>query len=71
MAQQVTVSVQIGDAQIKHFTSLRIFQSLNTHHTFEIVVPFEDLEEKTQFFFKGAHQSLVGKGAAISFSTLR
>lgn len=67
MAQLVDVVVQIGDAQIKHFKSLRIEQSLFTHHTFEIVVPFEDLEDKTQFFFKGAHAALIGKGAAISF----
>lgn len=67
MAQQVDVVVQIGDTAIKHFTSLTIIQSLYTHHTFEIVVPFEDLEDKTQFFFKSAHGALVGKGAAISF----
>ena len=67
MAQQVDVVVQIGDTTIKHFTSLTINQSLFTHHTFAIVVPFEDLEEKTQFFFKGAHQALIGKGAVISF----
>ncbi len=67
MAQQVDVVVQIGDTAIKHFTSLKIEQSLFTHHKFEIVVPFEDLEDKTQFFFKGAHGALVGKGAAISF----
>jgi type VI secretion system secreted protein VgrG len=67
MAQQVKVNVQIGGKAITHFTSLRIDQSLFTHHTFEIVVPFEDLESKTDFFFKGAHQSLCGKAAEISF----
>lgn len=67
MAQQVDVNVQIGDTRITHFRNLRITQDMHTHHTFEIVVAFEDLEEKTQFFFKGAHQALVGKGAAISF----
>lgn len=67
MAQQVDVVVQIGDTTIKHFTSLRIDQSMFTHHSFEIVVPFEDLEDKREFFFKNAHKALVGKGAAISF----
>ncbi len=68
MAQQVEVNVQIGGTQIKHFISLSIDQSLHTHHTFEIVVPMEALEDKKEFFFKSAHQALVGKMATISFS---
>ncbi len=68
MAQQVDVNVQIGDTSIQHFTSLRIDQDMFTHHTFEIVVPFEDLEDKKEFIFKNAHKALVGKGAAISFT---
>lgn len=67
MAQQVDVSVQIGGATIQHFQSLRIQQSLFDHHMFEIQVAFEDLEEKSQFFFKGAHAALVGQPATISF----
>ena len=67
MAQQVTVSLQIGTSKIEHFKSIQIIQSLNTHHTFQIVVPFESLEEKSQFFFRGAHEALIGKAATISF----
>lgn len=67
MAQQVEVNVTVGGQQIKHITRLRIDQSLFTHHTFEIVVPFEALEDKKDFFFKNAHQSVCGKPVTISF----
>ena len=67
MAQQVTVNVSVGGTQIKHFTHLRIDQSMFTHHTFEIVVPIEDLEGKGAFFFQSAHQRLCGKDITISF----
>ncbi len=69
MAQQVNVSVSIGGTTIKHFTSLRVDQSLFTHHTFEIVVPYEDLDDKNELFFKTAHQKLIGQGAEISISS--
>ncbi|CCH54947.1 rhs element Vgr protein [Fibrisoma limi BUZ 3] len=67
MAQQVTVNVSVGGTAIKHFTHLRIDQSMFTHHTFEIVVPIEDLEGKGAFFFQSAHQRLCGKDITISF----
>ncbi len=66
MAQQVIVEVSIGGTQIKNFTSLRVDQSLFTHHTFEMVVPYEDLDDKNELFFKTAHQKLVGQEAQIS-----
>lgn len=69
MAQQVNVSVSIGGTSIKHFTSLRVDQSLFTHHTFEIVVPYEDLDDKNELFFKTAHQKLVGQGTEISINS--
>ena len=67
MAQQVDANISIGGQRISHFTSLRIDQSLFTHHQFEIIVPFEALEDKKEFFFKQAHQSVVGKPISISF----
>ncbi|WP_332369000.1 hypothetical protein [Spirosoma telluris] len=67
MAQQVTVNVSVGGEVLKHFTHLRIDQSMFTHHTFEIVVPIEDLEGKGAFFFQSAHQRLCGKQISISF----
>lgn len=68
MAQQVEVNVQIGGTRIQHFTSLTINQSLHTHHTFEIVVALEALEDKNEFFFKNAHQALCGQKVTISFA---
>ena len=70
MAQQVEVKVIIGQKRITHFTSLRIDQSMFTHHTFAIVVPFEALESKNDFFFKSAHQDVCGKPISISFKPL-
>ncbi|GAB4002308.1 phage baseplate assembly protein V [Spirosoma daeguense] len=67
MAQQVTVNVSVGGESLKHFTHLRIDQSMFTHHTFEIVVPIEDVEGKGVFFFQSAHQRFVGKLISISF----
>ena len=67
MAQQVTVNVSVGGEVLKHFTHLRIDQSMFTHHTFEIVVPIEDIEGKGSFFFQSAHQRLCGKPISISF----
>ncbi len=68
MAQQVNVSVSIGGTTIRHFTSLRVDQSLHTHHTFEIVVPYEDIDDKNELFFKTAHQKLVGQQTEISIT---
>ncbi|MCX6216956.1 phage baseplate assembly protein V [Spirosoma sp.] len=70
MAQQVEVNVIVGQKRITHFTSLQINQSLFTHHTFAIVVPFEALENKEDFFFKSAHQDVCGKPISISFKPL-
>ncbi len=67
MAQQVTVKVDIGGVPLKHVTHLRIEQSMFTHHTFEIVVPIEDIEGKGAFFFNKAHQQLCGKPISIRF----
>ncbi|RIV25434.1 type VI secretion system tip protein VgrG [Fibrisoma montanum] len=68
MAQQVNVTVSIGGTKLTHFTSLRVDQSLFTHHTFEIVVPYEYLDDKNELFFKTAHQKLVGQGTEIDIT---
>ena len=68
MAQQVNVSVSIAKKAVKHFNSLRIDQSLFTHHTFEIVVPYEDFDNKDELFFKSAHQQLVGQEVEIGIT---
>lgn len=70
MAQQVEVQVTIGQKMLTHFTSLRIDQSMFSHHAFAIVVPFEVLESKNDFFFKSAHQDICGKPVSIVFKPL-
>lgn len=70
MAQQVKADIVIGGKKLEHFTHLQIHQSLFTHHTFEIAVPFEVLEDKNDFFFKQSHTAMVGEVATISFKTV-
>ncbi|RZM24643.1 MAG: rhs element Vgr protein [Pedobacter sp.] len=70
MAQQVKADIVIGGKKLEHFTHLQINQSLFTHHTFEIAVPFEVLENKDDFFFKQSHTAMVGEVATISFKTV-
>lgn len=70
MAQQVKAEIVIGGKTLEHFTHLQIDQSLFTHHTFEIAVPFEVLENKDDFFFKSSHSSMVGKPASIKFKPI-
>ncbi|MEZ0539645.1 type VI secretion system Vgr family protein [Fibrella arboris] len=70
MAQQVKADIVIGGKKLEHFTHLQINQSLFTHHTFEIAVPFEVLEDKEDFFFKQSHTAMVGEAATISFKPL-
>ncbi|MBO0950795.1 type VI secretion system Vgr family protein [Fibrella forsythiae] len=70
MAQQVKADIVIGGKKLEHFTHLQINQSLFTHHTFEIAVPFEVLEDKNDFFFKQSHTAMVGEVATISFKPL-
>jgi type VI secretion system secreted protein VgrG len=67
MAQQVDVVVQIGGTSLENIKHIHVAQEMYGHHTFEIVVPFENLEDKANFFFKGAHSALVGKEATINF----
>lgn len=70
MAQQVNAEIVIGGKKLEHFTHLQINQSLFTHHTFEVAVPFEVLENKDDFFFKQSHSAMVGEVATISFTTV-
>ncbi|MEZ0611502.1 type VI secretion system Vgr family protein [Fibrella sp. WM1] len=70
MAQQVKPEIVIGGTTLEHFTHLQIDQSLFTHHTFQIAVPFEVLESKNDFFFKKSHSSMVGKPASIKFKPI-
>jgi type VI secretion system secreted protein VgrG len=69
MARQVKVQIELeGGKELKHVTHLRINQYLNTHHSFEIGVPFSVLEEASEHFFHQAHQAVCGKMITLSLS---
>ncbi|GAB2530482.1 type VI secretion system Vgr family protein [Spirosoma aerophilum] len=69
MARQVKVQIELeGGKELKHFTHLRINQYLNTHHSFEIGVPFSVLEDASEHFFHQAHQDVCGKTITLSLS---
>ncbi|MBC3788301.1 type VI secretion system Vgr family protein [Spirosoma utsteinense] len=69
MARQITVQIELeGGRELKHYTYLRIDQHLNTHHSFEIGVPFSVLEDASEHFFHQAHQDVCGKTIMLSFS---
>ncbi|MFD2934190.1 type VI secretion system Vgr family protein [Spirosoma flavum] len=69
MARQVKVQIELeGGKEMKHYTYLRIDQHLNTHHSFEIGVPFSVLEDASEHFFHQAHQDVCGKTITLSLS---
>lgn len=66
--QQVKATIELETGKkITHYTRLRIEQSLFTHHSFELEVPFEELEDSREMFFHQAHQDVCGKAIAFSF----
>ncbi len=67
MAQLVKVNINIEGHTIKNLHSVRVSQYLHTHHQFEIVVPFEEFENKDAIFFQQAHRQLCGKSISIQF----
>ncbi|WP_018620716.1 type VI secretion system Vgr family protein [Spirosoma luteum] len=69
MARQINVQIELeGGKELKYYTYLRINQHLNTHHTFEVGVPFSLLEDASEHFFHQAHQDVCGKAITLSFS---
>lgn len=67
MAQLIIADISIDKKTIKNFTSVRIDQSIFTHHSFEVVVPFDEFEEKEEVFFQKAHKELIGKKIVFKF----
>jgi type VI secretion system secreted protein VgrG len=67
MAQQVKIKVECGGVKFTHIEYLEINQSLFSHHKFEIMVAYEDIEGQRGLAFGSAHSKLVGKPLSISF----
>jgi type VI secretion system secreted protein VgrG len=70
MAIAVTVSISVaGGPPLRDYHSVSIRQELFTHHSFQVVVPYEILEtERGDGFFHQAHQNYCGKPVAITIT---
>lgn len=68
MAQQVKANIELDNGKkLTHYQNLDIKQNLFGHHTFEISVPIEMLENKDETFFNKSHKDVCGKPLSISF----
>jgi len=66
--QQVKATIELESGKkITQYTRLRIEQSLFTHHSFELEVPFEELEGADELFFHQAHANVCGKSITFAF----
>ncbi|MCF2490478.1 type VI secretion system Vgr family protein [Dyadobacter sp. CY347] len=69
MARQVNTSIEIeGGTQITRHLGLVIEQDLFAHHWFELLVPFDQLENEGEHFFNQSHRAVMGKKITFSFS---
>jgi type VI secretion system secreted protein VgrG len=67
MAKQVNVEIELeGGTKLSHCISLVIRQEFGNPHSFEVIVPFEVLEESSESFFNKSHETVMGK--IIQFS---
>ena len=67
MAKQVNVEIELeGGTKLSHCISLVIRQEFGSPHSFEVIVPFEVLEESSESFFNKSHETVMGK--IIQFS---
>jgi uncharacterized protein involved in type VI secretion and phage assembly len=55
---------------ISKYKSIRIEQDLFNHHTFEIITPFEHLEDPQHRSFHEAHEKVLGKQITFTFKPI-
>ncbi len=67
MAQLIKADITVEGRTIKNFLSVHIYQSIFTHHSFELVVPINEFEDKDEIFFQKAHKELIGKKIAFKY----
>ncbi len=66
--QQVKATIELETGKkITQYSRLRIDQSLFIHHSFELEVPFDELENPDELFFHQAHQDVCGKSISFAF----
>ncbi len=70
MAKQVEVEIELENGKkLLHCISLVIKQEYNNHHTFEVLLPFEVLEESKETFFNKSYEIVIGKIIKISIQS--
>ncbi len=69
MAQSINVSISIEDETINVFSSIKIVQSVHTHHTFELLVPFNNYNS-TSYKLLEQSKSYLGKNVHFQFSPM-
>jgi type VI secretion system secreted protein VgrG len=70
MAKQVEVEIELeGGNKLTHCISLVIRQEFGNPHTFEVLLPFEILEESKETFFNKSHETVMGKIIKISIKS--
>ncbi|MBS1948747.1 MAG: hypothetical protein JST47_13370 [Bacteroidetes bacterium] len=68
MAQQVKANIELDNGKkLTHYQGLEIKQDLFGHHSFQISVPIEMLEDKDETFFNKSHKNVCGKQVTVSF----
>ncbi len=68
MAQLIIADIVVeGGREIKNFHSVHIYQSIFTHHSFEMTVPIDEFEKKGSIFFQDAHKLLIGKKISFKY----
>jgi type VI secretion system secreted protein VgrG len=70
MAQQVRTKLELESGKkIARFKDLVLIQDLFRHHRFELTVPFNELENKDEIFFRNSHKDVCGKTISIAFES--
>ena len=66
MAKEISTDVSIEGKKISHFSSIEISQQFNTHHTFELIVSHDVMEQLGSHSIQSS-QEFIGKRITISF----
>ncbi|MGB0931403.1 MAG: type VI secretion system Vgr family protein [Chitinophagales bacterium] len=68
MARQVNVKIELNGKSIRYFTKLRINQSLQWHHSFELQVPIDVIEGKNKTFINSS-KNFIGKEIKVTIAS--
>ncbi len=69
MARQVKANIELESGKkLTHYQRVTISQDLFSHHLFEVLIPFEMLEDGKERFFNQSHKDVCGKLITFSLS---